>query len=99
MTNAKRALKLYVSRRTKMLENEILLDTLRDEYPEEVTEVIYNCQFMGKNYLDVDGLNARLRALRILTFNERLTEDDWYELVYELAPDIYDELSYGKLSA
>lgn len=82
-----------------MLEKEILLDTIRDEYPEEVTEVIYNCQFNGKSYLDVDGLNSRLRSMKILKFNDFLSEDDWYELVYELAPDVYDELSYGRLAA
>ncbi len=82
-----------------MLEKEILVDTLRNEYPEEITEVIYNCQFNGKNYLDVDGLNSRLKSMKILTFNDSLSEDDWFELVYELAPDVYDELSYGKLAA
>lgn len=82
-----------------MLEKEILIDTLRNEYHEEVTDVIYNCQFIGKNYLDVEGLNARLKSMKILTFNDSLSEDDWYELVYELAPDIYDELAYGKFAA
>ena len=37
--------------------------------------------------------------MRILKFNDTLSEDDWYELLYELAPDIYDELSYGSLAA
>ncbi|MFT6630863.1 MAG: hypothetical protein ACJAS4_000807 [Bacteriovoracaceae bacterium] len=83
----------------RMLDKEFLVDTLRDEYPEEVTEVIYNCQFNGKNYLDVDGLNARLKTLKLLNFNDTLSENDWFELVYELAPDIYDELSYGKIAA
>ena len=83
----------------KMLEKEILLDTLRDEYPEEVTEAIYNCQFNRKSYLDVDLLNSRLRSMRLLKFNDSLSEDDWYELIYELAPDVYDELSFGRLAA
>ncbi len=83
-----------------MLEKEIFVDTLREEYPEEITEIIYNCQFEGKNYLDIDGLNSRIKTLRIVNFmNETLSEDDWFELLYELAPDIYDDLSYGQLAA
>ncbi len=83
-----------------MLDNEILVDTLREEYPDEITEIIQNCQFAGKNYLDVESLNSRLRALRITNFmNESLSEDQWFELLYELAPDIYDDLAYGKLAA
>jgi hypothetical protein len=83
----------------KMLEQEILVDTLRDKYSEEVTEIIENCQFIGKNYLDVDTLNLNLKSLRILNFHDSLSEDDWFELLYELTPDIYDELSLGKLAA
>ncbi len=82
-----------------MFEKEILLDTLRDEFPEEVTEAIYNCQFSGKRYLDVEALNDRLKTMRILKFNDSLSEDDWYELIYELAPDVYDFLNYGHLAA
>ncbi len=82
-----------------MFEKEILIDTLREEYSEEVTKAIYSCQFQGKSYLDVEGLNSRLKSMRILKFNDTLSEDDWYELLYELAPDIYDELSYGSLAA
>ncbi len=82
-----------------MFEKEILLDTLRDEFPEEVTEAIYNCQFSGKRYLDVEALNDRLKTMRILKFNDSLSEDDWYELIYELAADVYDFLNYGHLAA
>ena len=78
-----------------MLDQEILLDTLREEYSEEVKEIIYSCQFAGKHYLDVEGLNSRLKRLRISSFNPILSDHDWYELIYELAPEIYDELSYG----
>ncbi len=79
-----------------MIDQEILLDTLREEYPEEVTEIIYSCQFAGKHYLDTRGLNNRLKSLKIFHFNATLSENDWYELVYELTPEIYDDLSYGQ---
>jgi hypothetical protein len=77
-----------------MFEKEILVDTLRSDYSEEVIKVIRSCQFYGKSYLDVDGLNFELRGIDLLSFNSNLTEEDWYELLYELTPDIYDELAY-----
>jgi hypothetical protein len=82
-----------------MIEKELLLDSLREDYAEEITKIINFCQFDGKNYLDVYSLNAGLRSLTFTHFQTDLSEDDWYELVYELAPDIYDELSYGRESA
>jgi hypothetical protein len=82
-----------------MLDKEILLDIIRDEYQSEVKEIITNCQFSGKSYLDIDGLNSRLSGLRINNFSDSLDEDDWYELIYEFTPEVYDELSYGKLAA
>ena len=81
------------------LDRESLLDIIRDEYQEEITKIITNCQFSGKNYLDVDGLNSALRTLKIDNFAISLDEDDWFELLYELAPDVYDRLSYGQLAA
>jgi hypothetical protein len=81
-----------------MLDKEILLDVLRLNHSEEVIEVIDCCQFSGKNYLDVAGLNSKLNSLNLTNVSGGLTEDDWFELVYELAPDIYDVLSYGKIA-
>lgn len=79
-----------------MMDQELFLDTLREEYQKEITDIIYECQFEGKNYLDAAGLNKALKGLRVTNFQSvELTEDHWYELIYELAPDIYDELSYG----
>lgn len=77
-----------------MFEKEILVDALRSEYSEEVIKIIQSCQFYGKSYLDVDGLNFELRGKQLLNFNNNLSEDDWYELLYELTPDIYDELAF-----
>lgn len=82
-----------------MLDREILLDVIRQEYQEEVMDIITSCQFSGKTYLDLEGLNSRLARLKINSFKLSLNEDDWFELLYELTPEIYDELSYGKLVA
>ena len=82
-----------------MMDKEILLDSLKREYSEEVTEIIYHCHLDSKVYLDVDALNTGLNSLMLVSFRQGLSENDWYELVYELAPDIYDELSYGSIAA
>ncbi|MBT4793048.1 MAG: hypothetical protein HON90_15855 [Halobacteriovoraceae bacterium] len=82
-----------------MLDKEILVDMLREKFSEEVTIIIENCQFSGKNYVDVEGLNSRLKKLKAFSFNNSLSEDDWFELIYEFAPDVYDELSYRSIAA
>lgn len=81
------------------MDKEILLDSLKNEYSEEVTQIIYHCQNDQKVYLDVDALNSSLKSLMLISFRQGLSESDWYELVYELAPDIYDELNYGNAMA
>jgi len=78
-----------------MMDKEILLDSLKNQFSKEVTEIIYHCHIDSNAYLDVDALNASLKSLMLVSFRQGLSESDWYELVYELAPDIYDELSYG----
>ena len=82
-----------------MLDREILIDVIRSEYKDEVTRIITNCQYVGKNYLDIQDLNNQLGRLKINNFKISLFEEDWFELMYELTPEIYDELSYGKLAA
>ena len=83
----------------EVMEHELLIDRIRDEYAEQVRDIIYNCQFKGKLYLDIDGLNQKLKTQKILKFEDILTEDDWYEILYQLAPDIYDEFSHGYIAA
>lgn len=79
-----------------MMDKEILLDSLKSDYAEEITEIIYNCHIDSNVYLDVVALNASLNSLMLVSLRNSLSEADWYELVYELAPDIYDDISYGK---
>ena len=78
-----------------MMDKEILLDSLKNTYAKEVTEIIYNCHIDSNVFLDVDALNSSLKSLTLVSFRQGLSETDWYELVYELAPDIYDDISYG----
>jgi len=78
-----------------MMDKEILLDSLKNKYSAEVTEIIYHCHIDTKVFLDIDALNSSLQSLMLISFRQGLSENDWYELVYELAPDVYDELSYG----
>ncbi|MBD65071.1 MAG: hypothetical protein CME62_07680 [Halobacteriovoraceae bacterium] len=81
------------------MDKELLMDSLREEFSEEITEIIYRVQFYGKNYLDINGLNQELTSLRLVSFRDSLSEDDWFELLYEFAPEVYDQLSYGNLAA
>lgn len=76
-----------------MFEKEILLITLKEKYSEEVIQIINDCQLSGKNYLDIEALNLKLKSLAFMNISESLCEDDWLELLYELLPDLYDELS------
>ena len=78
-----------------MMDKEILLDSLKNKFSKEVTEIIYHCHIDSNVYLDVTALNTSLKSLMLVSFREGLSESDWYELVYELAPDVYDDISYG----
>ncbi len=77
-----------------MVDQEISLDTLLDEFADEVTKIIEHCQINGKKYLDLERLNLNLNRLELGRDSPQLSEDDWYELIFELTPEIYDELSF-----
>ncbi len=82
-----------------MIEKVLLLDRLREDYADEIIKIINFCQFEGKDYLDIYSLNSKLRALSVLSVQTDLSEEDWFELIYELTPDTYDQLSLCRKTA
>ncbi|MEX0798491.1 MAG: hypothetical protein WEB87_06250 [Bacteriovoracaceae bacterium] len=81
-----------------MASKETFLDDLRSEYRDDVEMIIVECQSLGKAYLDVEKLNKKLRVLKG-DFAGGLSEEDWLELIYELAPEVYDSLDFGIIAA
>lgn len=79
-----------------MIEKEIFIDTLLKEYPEKMEDIIYDCQFDGKSFLDIFDLNMRLSEVIQSKHVFLLSENDWLGIIFELAPDKYDEYSYAK---
>lgn len=80
-----------------MIEKEIFIDSLLREYPEKVEEIILDCQFEGKNFLDINDLNIRLCEVIQNKYVFLLNESDWLNIIFELSPTKYDE--YSHLSA
>ena len=77
-----------------MIEKEIFIDSLLKDYPEKMEDLINECQFEGKSFLDVDDLNLRLCEVIQSKYVFLLSENDWLSIIFELAPDKYDEYSY-----
>ena len=82
----------------RLVKEQSVLDILLEDYPNELKKIINHCQFVGKPNLDLEGLNFRLRALGLFEEVTSLSEDEWYELIFELTPDVYDSLSFGKIA-
>ena len=79
-----------------MIEKEIFIDSLLKQYPEKLEDIIYDCQFEGKSFLDIDDLNLRLSEVIQSKHVFLLSENDWLSIIFELTPDKYDEYSYSK---
>lgn len=82
-----------------MSNREAFYESLVDQYRDDVRMIISECQSLGKSYLDVDALNKKLLTLHDFAMYEGLTEDDWLDLVYEVAPEIYSKLDFGNIAA
>lgn len=82
-----------------MSNREAFYETLVDQYRDDVRNIINECLSLGKSYLDVDALNAKLMTLHDFAVYEGLSEDDWLDLVYEVAPEIYNKLDFGNIAA
>lgn len=77
-----------------MIQKEIFIDSLLRDFPEKVEDIILDCQFDGKSFLDVDDLNLRLCEVIQSRYVFLLSEDDWLSIIFELAPEKYDQYSY-----
>jgi hypothetical protein len=83
-----------------MLDKEVFIDSLKGKLRDDIQMLIYECQHRGeKKYLDVASLNAKLLSLKSFSMNDGLSEDDWLEIVFEICPEIYDQLDFGPIAA
>ena len=81
-----------------MFNEDAIMDKVRSAYRSQMTKEIVTCQGHGKSYVDVKALN---RALKRVTNDQtcELEMEDWIELIYDLAPDVYDDIDFGILAA
>ena len=82
-----------------MLDKEVFIDSLKGKLRDDIQMIIHECQHHCNTHLDVTALNKKLVSLQNFAFNDGLTEDDWLEIVFELCPEIYDQLDFGPIAA
>lgn len=76
-----------------------ILELLIEEYSDQIKDIIITNYGNSGHSLNFGKLNLRLQSLRIGQSPLSLSEDEWYELIYELTPDVYDDLYYGRYAA
>lgn len=81
------------------MQREEYMEILMDKYCEAVQEIIVNCCSHCRGHIDCGKLNTKLELLPLPEAAEPLSEDEWYEIIYELAPDVYDQIYYGSYAA
>lgn len=82
------------------MQKDKLMEILIEEYSDQVKDYIVACYSHSKGPLDVQSLNSKIDNLRIQGApTSSLSEDEWYEIIYELAPDVYNDLYYGSYAA
>jgi hypothetical protein len=82
-----------------MLDKEIFIDSLEGKLRDDVQTIIYECHEQPMKHLDVAMLNGKLHMLQDFTLDSVLTDEDWLEIVFELCPEIYDNLDFGPIAA
>lgn len=82
-----------------MLNTETFKESLRGQFKDDIQMIIQECHSGYNTYLDVPKLNKKLGALHSFAVNGGLDENDWLDLVFELCPEIYDELDFGPIAA
>lgn len=76
------------------------MELLIEEYSDQVKEIINTCHIHSRSAIDISFLNTEIQSLRIEPQSFfSLSEDEWYEIIFELAPDVYDDLYYGSFAA
>lgn len=82
-----------------MLNTETFKDSLRAQFKDDIEMIIRECHQEHNTFLDVGLLNRKLGALHSFALKGGLREDDWLDLVFDLCPEIYNELDFGPLAA
>ena len=82
-----------------MLNSETFKESLRAQFKDDIEMIIRECHQEFNTFLDVDLLNKKLSNLHSFALKGGLKEHDWLDLVFELCPEIYNELDFGPLAA
>lgn len=83
-----------------MMNSEIFKESLRGQFKDDIKMIILECHSAHNTFLDVELLNKKLEALHsFATTDGLLDENDWLDLVFELCPEVYDDLDFGPIAA
>ena len=82
-----------------MLDRDQFIDSLKGKLRDDVQMIINECQHEYKTSIDVIALNNKLKTLQPFAFSEGLNETDWLEVIFDLCPEVYDQLDFGPIAA
>ncbi len=82
-----------------VINSENFKESLRGQFKDDIQMIIHECHSAHNTFLDVDLLNKKLSALHSFALSDGLDEIDWLDLVFELCPDVYDDLDFGPIAA
>ncbi len=83
-----------------IVEKDIVLENLRDEYKNDVVLLIRQNFKRHHGSIDFKSLNDSFILICTKTIGRHLlSDDDWLDLIYDVTPDIYESLFYRKLAS
>jgi len=82
-----------------MLDKTVFMDSLKEQFRDDIKMIIIECQQDWMSYLDIKTLNHKLTDLKAFAHVDGLSEDDWLDLIYETCPQIYNQIDFGPVAA
>lgn len=82
-----------------MSDRETYLNNLKGQFRDDVKMILNVRRFGGTTDRNEAYITEQMKALHTHAISYGLTEDDWTEIVYDLAPQVCGSISFTKIAA
>lgn len=82
-----------------MLDREIYLRNLKSQFRDDIKMVLNQCEDKKRSTFDYHLLTDKLSSLQTYAVGSGISENEWMEMLYDLAPVVYDRLYCTKMAA